>query len=81
LHFGRDVYRERAFKIVEAAQYLVDQLKKIPGIRVVGSPDVMVVAFRSSDFNIYAVGDLLNKRGWNLNSLQDPDAWVFLGSW
>jgi glutamate/tyrosine decarboxylase-like PLP-dependent enzyme len=74
LHFGRNTYRDRALKILEAKQYLVEQLKRIAGIRLVGSPDVTVVAFRSNDFNIYAVGDLLNKRGWNLNSLQSPDA-------
>lgn len=74
LHFGRNNYRDRAFKIIEAKQYLVEQMKKIAGIRLVGSPDVTVVAFRSNDFNIYAVGDALNKRGWNLNSLQNPDA-------
>jgi sphinganine-1-phosphate aldolase len=55
---------------------MLQQIKTIPGIRIVGSPDVTVVAFRSNDFNIYAVGDSLNKRGWNLNSLQNPDAYV-----
>ncbi|KAK6039407.1 hypothetical protein COOONC_23088 [Cooperia oncophora] len=39
-----------------------------------GSPDVSVVAFKSSAFNIYAVSDRLNKRGWNLNTLQNPNA-------
>lgn len=43
-----------------------------------GSPDVSVVAFTSDDFNIYAVSDLLHKRGWNLNTLQNPNALVFL---
>jgi hypothetical protein len=32
------------------------------------------VAFSSNDFNIHAVGDRLNKLGWNLNALQLPDA-------
>lgn len=30
----------------------------------------------SATFNIYAVADLLNERGWNLNSLQNPNASV-----
>ncbi|KAI6220956.1 Pyridoxal-dependent decarboxylase domain protein [Aphelenchoides fujianensis] len=74
LHFGHAAYKERALKIVECTRYLTAEIRKIPGLQIVGTPDVSVVAFRSNEFNIYAVADLLNKRGWNLNSLQKPDA-------
>lgn len=74
LHFGRDMYRERAARILEATRQMAEAVKRVPGLELVGTPDVTVVAFRSPIFNIYAVGDALNKRGWNLNSLQRPDA-------
>ncbi|KAI6171732.1 Pyridoxal phosphate-dependent decarboxylase domain containing protein [Aphelenchoides besseyi] len=73
LHFGHAAYKERAMKIVQITRYLAAQIVHIRGIQLVGTPDVSIVAFRSNDFNIYAVADLLQKRGWNLNSLQNPD--------
>lgn len=45
-------------------------------MQLLGSPDVSVVAFTSDDYNIYAVGDLLHKKGYNLNTLQNPNAFV-----
>ena len=74
LHFGRHTYRERASRIIEATRQMAEAIARVPGLELVGTPDVTVVAFRSAEFNIYAVGDALNKRGWNLNSLQRPDA-------
>ncbi|KAI6195567.1 hypothetical protein M3Y94_01002100 [Aphelenchoides besseyi] len=73
LHFGHAAYKERAMKIVQSTRYLAAQIVHIRGIQLVGTPDVSIVAFRSNEFNIYAVADLLQKRGWNLNSLQNPD--------
>lgn len=77
MHFGRDEYVRRAQLIVSAAATLAVAIIKIPGLFVVGSPEVSVVAFSSNDFNIHAVGDRLNKLGWNLNALQLPDALHF----
>uniref|UniRef100_A0A914CI28 sphinganine-1-phosphate aldolase n=1 Tax=Acrobeloides nanus TaxID=290746 RepID=A0A914CI28_9BILA len=74
LHFGRNEYIERTKKIVGAAQKLAAAIPKIPGLILHGKADVSVVAFRSEQFNIYAVSDKLNKLGWNLNTLQYPDA-------
>lgn len=74
LHFGREEYVKRARKITAATKQLADAIAKVPGLEVVGRTDVSVVAFRSSEFNIYAVGDKLNKLGWNLNTLQMPDS-------
>lgn len=74
LHFGHTEYAHRAHLIAAKTAQLADSIEKIPGLFVVGKPDVSVVAFSSREFNIHAVGDRLNKMGWNLNSLQLPDA-------
>ena len=41
-----------------------------------GDPHAMVIAWTSShpDVNIYAVADCLTKKGWHVNSLQNPPA-------
>ncbi|PAV63623.1 hypothetical protein WR25_20874 [Diploscapter pachys] len=74
LSFGRQEYVDRCRKIVSTARKIADGIQKIDGIKLHGSPDVSVVAFTSDDFNIYAASDLLHKRGWNLNTLQNPNA-------
>ena len=43
---------------------------------MLGEPEVSIVAFASSDFDVYLLGDALTKRGWNLNSLQFPSRFV-----
>ena len=41
-------------------------------ISVVGDPVGPVLAFRSDTVDLYAVGDVLDDRGWNLNRNTDP---------
>ncbi|VDP19168.1 unnamed protein product [Heligmosomoides polygyrus] len=74
LSFGKKEYRKRCRAIVSYAKKLAAGVEKIEGLELHGSPDVSVVAFKSPVFNIYAVSDKMNKRGWNLNTLQNPDA-------
>ncbi|CAD6191255.1 unnamed protein product [Caenorhabditis auriculariae] len=74
LSFGRNEYVRRCKEIVSHTRKLVEKMKELPFIEVFGSSDVSVVAFRGKGINIYAVSDRMNKRGWNLNTLQNPDA-------
>uniref|UniRef100_A0A1I7XSY6 sphinganine-1-phosphate aldolase n=1 Tax=Heterorhabditis bacteriophora TaxID=37862 RepID=A0A1I7XSY6_HETBA len=74
LSFGTNTYTERCKAIISNTRKIADGIKKIKGLQLHGSPDVSVVAFKSSEFNIYAISDKLNKRGWNLNTLQNPNA-------
>ena len=48
---------------------------EIPGLHVIGKPSASVVAFtatKESNVNVFAVGEAMGKRGWNLNTLQNP---------
>ena len=72
LHYGHADYVMRAKKIVTYAKLLADSISKLPGIEIVGRPDVSIVAFRSTNSNIYKVSELLNKLGWHLNTCQNP---------
>ncbi|KAF8356718.1 spl-1 [Pristionchus pacificus] len=74
LYMGKGEYVRRCREIVKSTRAIADGMKKIPGMKLLGSPDVSVVAFTSDDYNIYAVGDLLHKKGYNLNTLQNPNA-------
>ncbi|KAK6746508.1 hypothetical protein RB195_000026 [Necator americanus] len=74
LSFGRNEYRKRCEAIISNARKIAAGIETINGLELHGSPDVSVVAFKSSSFNIFAVSDKMNKRGWNLNTLQNPNA-------
>lgn len=76
VHLGREGYANATQKMMAAAESFAAGVNKIPGLEVVGSPDMVVIAFRSTrkDLNIYKVNDLLSARGWHLNALQRPAA-------
>ncbi len=54
-------------KIVSTTRWIASELSKVEGVKVVGDPQVSVVAFQSDgSFNIYALSEQMKKRGWNL---------------
>lgn len=75
LYFGRSGYVEATKRIVSTSRQLALELSKLPGIQVMGEPLLSVVAFKSAGkLNIFAVAELLQKRHWHLNVLQNPAA-------
>ncbi|GAB6018870.1 Sphingosine-1-phosphate lyase 1 [Chamberlinius hualienensis] len=74
LKIGQGGYIEMARKVITTTRKLIDGLKKIPHIHVLGDPKVSVVAIASDDFNIYRLSDDLKQKGWLLNVLQYPSS-------
>ena len=72
ISYGHQGYVDATRSIIQTTQYIVNGLRNIDGIKIIGEPDVMVVAFGSDDFNVYGLSDGMKKRGWNLNVLQFP---------
>lgn len=71
---GEEGYAQNVKDIMDVTQKIAQGVRKIPGIKVVGNPDAMIVAFGSDDkaLNIYAIGDKMHAKGWSLNALQKP---------
>jgi sphinganine-1-phosphate aldolase len=44
----------------------------IPGLRVLGEPDLSIVAFGADDVDIFRVAEVMEKRGWLPGLLQKP---------
>jgi hypothetical protein len=70
---------------MESTRIIADGVRSIPGLRVLGGAEAMIVCFGGADteggkgtgtvtgtVNIYSVGDLMSKKGWSLNPLQSP---------
>jgi glutamate/tyrosine decarboxylase-like PLP-dependent enzyme len=73
-YFGKSGYRELAADTLEAVDRLKAGVEAIPGLEVMGSPQGPLFSYRSNDpdLNIYAVGDQMDARGWQVNRNQLP---------
>lgn len=74
LYFGVDGYVELTKRVVEKTQWIVQELREIPDIHVMGTPNMSVFAVGSDEINLYQLNDEMTKKGWSLNPLQYPAA-------
>ncbi len=72
---GEDGYCRLAKDTTEAVETLKAGIVAIDGLRVLGNPQGPLLAYGSSDphLNIYAVADQLERAGWSINRVQNPD--------
>jgi glutamate/tyrosine decarboxylase-like PLP-dependent enzyme len=71
---GRDGYATNAKALMAVARSFVEGVNAIPGLAILGDPCTPVLAIGSQPGgpNINAVGDLVEKCGWNVDRLQNP---------
>ncbi|KAK9822584.1 hypothetical protein WJX74_007398 [Apatococcus lobatus] len=76
VHMGEEGYLRVTQEMLAAAKKFQRGVANIQGLRVVGQPEMCVVAFESThrSVDIYKVNDLMTQRGWHLNALQFPAA-------
>lgn len=72
VYHGRSGYVDSTKKIIATTKYITEELHKVEGIKVMGKPQVSVVAFGAEGANIFGISEMLKGRGWNLNNLQFP---------
>jgi len=65
LHFiGDDGYLEIARQVLEATQRIVVAVDAMPDLRVLGRPEMNLVAFTSDTLSVFHVIDEMKQRGW-----------------
>mmetsp|Transcript_100513 Transcript_100513/g.181408 ORF Transcript_100513/g.181408 Transcript_100513/m.181408 type:complete len:542 (+) Transcript_100513:474-2099(+) len=73
---GEEGYVETTRQIVGATRQMARGIEQIAGLRLVGRPDVCVVAFDTTEdagFTCYAVADCMKQiSGWELSTCQYP---------
>ncbi|KAM7538691.1 hypothetical protein Aperf_G00000052387 [Anoplocephala perfoliata] len=79
MYFGREGYVESTKRIVSTARSIAKGVASTPGLRVLGVPQLSVVAFTSDVFDIYQLAELMSHNSdgspnWSLNALQYPSA-------
>lgn len=73
-YFGKAGYRKLAQDTLSAVNQLKAGIANIPELEVMGAPQGPLFSYRSidPDINIYAVGDQMDARGWQVNRNQHP---------
>jgi sphinganine-1-phosphate aldolase len=73
LHYlGEEGYLRLARTVMDTTRTLIDGINAIPGLHVLGEPDMSVFSFTSDSVDIYAVADAMDARGWHLDRQQMP---------
>ena len=73
-HMGREGYRTIAGEVMKTTLRLKEGIQEIDTLRVIAEPQMSILAFTSSNGDIYNIGDALASRGWHLDRLQFPEA-------
>ena len=75
-YLGEEGYLKITEKVMDVTNKILEGIKSIPELYILGDPSISVLAFSSRDdgINIYAVGDALESRGWHMDRLQMPPA-------
>merc|ERR1712232_1081372 len=70
---GTDGYISNTKKIIATTRKIAEGIEKIPGLKLMCTPDVSVVAWTSDVFDINLItNSLLHEKGWDLNVIQFP---------
>lgn len=79
-HLGTEGYRDLTERTIDAARRMIDGVRSIEGLRVLGEPDAHLLAIAVEEgwgdrLDVFAVGDALAERGgWHLDRQGPPDS-------
>ncbi len=73
-YLGEDGYTELAQVLMDTTAKLRAAIEEIPELHVIGDPAASVLAFGSDSIDVFAVGDVMDDRGWHLDRENNPDA-------
>lgn len=71
-YLGIDGYTRLAGEVMQAVQRIRGGVEAIPGLFVLGEPEMSVLAISAEGMNIYEVGDEMAARGWYMDKQQFP---------
>ncbi len=61
---GDEGYLAYAKGLLDAKNRIVEGVRAIPGLRMMGDPEMSLVAFTSDDVSVFALADEMKARGW-----------------
>jgi glutamate/tyrosine decarboxylase-like PLP-dependent enzyme len=73
-HLGEEGYVRLARIVMETTDVIRRGIAVTPGLRILGEPDMSVLAFGSDTLDIHAIGSAMDQRGWKIDAQQRPNA-------
>ena len=77
---GEEGYLKLARRVRDTSRALREGIDAIDGLHVWGKPVMSVMSFGSEKYDIMAIGDVMDDRGWQLDRQHGPDALHFMVS-
>lgn len=71
-YLGVHGYTELMSDLMSTTAHVRSGIEAIPSLEIVGNPIGPVLSFRSDAHDLYAVADVMDDRGWNLNRNTEP---------
>ncbi|MEM1323130.1 MAG: aminotransferase class V-fold PLP-dependent enzyme [Bacteroidota bacterium] len=69
---GMEGYLQKAEAAMQCAQRIRKGIEGIPGLKVLGQPDMTILAVSSDQLDVYEVGDEMGLMGWSIDRQQLP---------
>lgn len=66
-YIGENKYKQIAHETMNAANQLVQGIKDIEDIELMGNTESSMICFRPKNFNVYALADELKEKNWIVN--------------
>ena len=75
-HLGTEGYQRLTQQTIDTRRRMVEGIRAIPGLTVLGEPEAQLVAMASLDdaLDVFAIGDALQARGWFHDRQTPPDS-------
>ena len=73
-YLGVSGYRDKVRQVIETREYLAAGIEAIDGLRVVGAPQLGLIAYGSERYNMGDIWAQMRTRGWFSPVLDDPPA-------
>jgi len=73
-YLGYSGYERLARQLCNAVRAMRQGVDAIPGLEILGDPQASILPLVSDGFDIMAVGDVMDDRGWHLSRQTDPPA-------
>jgi sphinganine-1-phosphate aldolase len=71
-YLGQEGYLKIAEAVMKTTTAIRDGVELLAGVKILGDPEMSLLALASDEFNIYEVGDEMTDRGWYLDRQQFP---------
>ncbi|XP_019617988.1 PREDICTED: sphingosine-1-phosphate lyase-like [Branchiostoma belcheri] len=70
---GEDGYMKTAQEVMETTEFMINNIRNIPGLCILGEPHMTAFAIGSRGVNILALADEMESKGWRMERTQNPN--------